>query len=75
LWAASDKQVEKLVKSLSSYDAAVAAHAAFLFQSSGGDLDSQELKLALEKSSAPARVGFQRYYAAWRECQLARAGK
>lgn len=75
LWAASDKQLDKLVTSLAGYDAAVAAHAFFLFQSGGGDLESSDLKAALDASPEAVRRGFGQFYAAWRKCQLARAGK
>jgi hypothetical protein len=75
LWAASDKRLNKLVKNLADYDAAVAAHAFFLYQSGGGDLESSELKTALQASPEQVRQGFQQYYAAWRRCELARAAK
>jgi hypothetical protein len=75
LWSASDKQIDKLLKDLADYDAATAAHAFFLYQSSGGDLESSELKAAMDRSPGHVRKGFGQYYAAWRKCQLARAGK
>jgi hypothetical protein len=75
LWAGSDKQLEKLLKSLTGYDAAVAAHAFFLYQSGGGDLESNDLKVLLDASPEAVRRGFGQHYAAWRKCQLSRAGK
>jgi hypothetical protein len=75
LWTDSEKQVDRLVKNLATYDAAVAAHAAHLYHASGGDLDSAELKTALAASTPNVREGFRDYYAAWRESQLARAEK
>lgn len=75
LWAASDKQLAPLAKRLDGHDAAIAAHAFYLFQSNGGDLESDELNALLQTSGDNVRSGFQQYYAAWRECQLARAGQ
>lgn len=75
LWATSGKQLDRLLKGLAAYDAATAAHAFFLYQSGGGDLESSELKATLEASPDHVRQGFGLYYAAWRKGQLARAGK
>jgi hypothetical protein len=75
LWSAADKQIGKLVPLLAKYDAAVASQAFFLYQFSGGDLEDAKLKDALAASPRPVRDGFQAFYAAWRECELARAGK
>jgi hypothetical protein len=73
LWAAAAKQPGPLLKSLADYDAAVAAQAFHLYQTSGGDLESDNLKTDLDRSPAAVRSGFRQYYAAWRKCELARA--
>jgi hypothetical protein len=75
LWKDADKDPGKLIKSLASYDAAVDAHALHLYQAGGGDLDAEELKTVLPASPEGVRKGFHNYYAAWRECELARASK
>lgn len=75
LWAAADEKPDELIKNLTDYDAATAAHGFFLYHSSGGDLESSDLKAALKDAPDHVRNGFGRYFAAWRKCRLARIEK
>jgi len=75
LWNSCDKEIGKAIENLAAYDAAVVAHTLHLYRTAGGDLDAKELKAAIEKGPEQVRKGFRDYYAAWRECELARAAK
>jgi hypothetical protein len=75
LVAEADGDFAKLLTSLADYDRAVAAQAAHLWQSSGESLLSDSIQAALKQATPETRAGFQTYLEAWRENQLARAGK
>jgi hypothetical protein len=62
----------KLLESLSTYDRAVAAQAAHLWQSSGSSLLSDEIQTQLKTAAPETQAGFQAYLDAWRETQIAR---
>jgi hypothetical protein len=66
---------EKLTAALAPYDAAVAAQAGQLYRMAGGSFDEKLLEQAL--SSAPPHVakGIRTYWQAWRENELAQAGR
>ena len=63
----------KLVASLSGYDEAVAAQAAYLVQAAGTSLQSEPLISSLKTGTPATRSGFQAYAEAWRENEIARA--
>jgi hypothetical protein len=65
----------KLLTALADYDRAVAIQAAHLWQSSGESLLSESAQATLKQASTETQAGFQEYLNAWRENQLARAGK
>lgn len=71
-WQESDKDVARLIDSLGHDDAAIAAHAAHLYHTSGGDLSADGLQQALKAAAPAVRDGFRAYATAWRECELAR---
>ena len=72
LVAASDKDVNKLIESLSMYDEAVASQAAHLLRTSGLSLQSELLLAALKSASPATQAGFRAYAEAWRENEIAR---
>jgi hypothetical protein len=65
----------KLLKALADYDQAVAIQAAHLWQSAGNSLLSESVSAALKQAAPETQAGFQTNLEAWRENQLARAGK
>jgi hypothetical protein len=73
--AESHGDFAKLLKSLSTYDRAVAAQAARLWQQSGESLLSESIQSQLKAASPETQAGFQAYLEAWRETQMARAGE
>lgn len=74
LVAAADGDLARLLVSLQSYDRAVAAQAAHLWQTDGEPLLADEAQAALSQAAAETRAGFREYLEAWRENQIARAG-
>jgi len=64
---------EKLVQALGAYDEAVAAQAAALLQAGGVSVGSREVRDAARKVGAHVERGFQTYWEAWRESQIARS--
>ncbi len=72
LVAASDKDVTKLIESLSMYDEAVVSQAAHLLRASGLSLQSQPLLTALKTASPATQAGFGAYAEACRENEIAR---
>lgn len=75
LFAAANGDLAALVAELHDYDAATAAHAAHLFASNGGSLDSVEIRTILGEASEAVRDGFQEYQKARRENDIARIGQ
>jgi hypothetical protein len=71
--AGSQGDFVKLLKSLSTYDRAIAAQAAHLWQQSEESLLSDSIQSQLKAASPETQAGFQAYLQAWRETQLARA--
>jgi hypothetical protein len=69
--AKSQGNLAKLVELLAEYDAATAAQAAFLSQSSGRSLVDPGVQKTLNHSAEPVKLGFQNYITAWRESQIA----
>ncbi len=64
-----------LLKALSNYDQATAAQAANLWQTAGNSLLSEATSTALRQAAPATQAGFQTYLNAWRENQIARAGR
>ena len=69
----SGNDFTQLVASLSTYDRAIAAQAAHLYQSTGPSLLDDDAQDVLRSAPEPVRLGFQDYVDAWRESQAARA--
>ncbi|MGH7199034.1 MAG: hypothetical protein ACREJB_00405, partial [Planctomycetaceae bacterium] len=67
----ADGELPALLALLANSDAAVAAHAAFLYHSAGGSLTSAETQSALKTATPAVREGFRAYFEAWRETQAA----
>jgi hypothetical protein len=65
----------KLVGALAEYDEAVAAQAAGLLQARGVSAGEAGVRDAARKAGAQVARGFQAYWEAWRESQVARAGR
>jgi hypothetical protein len=68
-----DGDVPKIVPALAEYDEAVAAQAAGLLQARGVNIGSAEIRDSAQKAGPHVRRGFDTFFAAWRECQLARS--
>lgn len=66
------EDLSRLLKRLASYDEAVAAQAANLWQERGRPLTSGEVTDILRQASPPVRRGFHAFLEAWRESQIAR---
>jgi hypothetical protein len=62
----------KLIASLADFDQSVASQAAHLYQTSGGNLLSDESQRILASASDSTQEGVRRYLDAWRENQMAR---
>ncbi|MBW3542440.1 MAG: CehA/McbA family metallohydrolase, partial [Planctomycetes bacterium] len=60
----SQGEPAKLLPALASYDEAVAAHAAWLYQRKGGDFTSPELREALKTAAPHIRAGFDAAFTA-----------
>lgn len=71
--ADADGNVATVLKSLADYDAAVAAQSADILQSAGAMLISPPMQKQIRSAPTAARVGFEKYVAAWRRNQVARA--
>jgi hypothetical protein len=71
--ADSGGDLAKLLASLAPYDAAVAAQAAHLWVAGGKSLTDEQTTLALKTARPAVAEGFQRYWQARREQQLASA--
>ncbi len=67
----SQGDLTKLLSDLADYDAAVAAQAAHLYQSSGNSWLSAEAQQALKRASDKTQTGIRNYIDAWRANQLA----
>jgi hypothetical protein len=65
--------MSKLVQELGRYDEAVAAQAASLLQAQGVSVVDPQIMAAAKKAGAQVARGFQEYFEAWRQCQLARS--
>jgi hypothetical protein len=65
-------ELPKLLAALSDYDAAVAAHAAYLQHQAGMSLTSEATQAAWRQASPATRAGFQTYLEAWRNGEVAR---
>lgn len=63
-----------VLKSLADYDSAIAAQCADILQSSGTMLINPASQKLIRSAPKPARAGFEKYVAAWRRNQVARAG-
>jgi hypothetical protein len=74
-WDAADGDLGRLVERLAAFDAAAAAQAAGLYHAAGGDLQSREFQNAMTSGPELVRSGFQSYFAAWRDTELARRGQ
>jgi hypothetical protein len=66
VFTASKGNFDVGLKLLQEYDAAVAAQAAHLYQSSGTSLANQANQKKVNASSAAVKTGFRRYLEAWR---------
>jgi hypothetical protein len=71
-WAAAEGDLERLVKQLAPYDAATASQAAAIYQAEGGDPLAREFQSAMTSGPDAVRSGFQAYFGAWRDTELAR---
>jgi hypothetical protein len=71
----SVEPVPKLVQALAGYDEAVAIQAASLLQARGVSIMAPEIMAAAKKAGPQVERGFQAYFEAWRQCQLARSQK
>jgi hypothetical protein len=67
----SDGDLVRLMELLAEFDEAVAAQAAHLFRTSGGDLRSSAAQTAIEQAAPAAKAGIQRYLDAWRKSEIA----
>ncbi|HET6425697.1 MAG TPA: CehA/McbA family metallohydrolase, partial [Planctomycetaceae bacterium] len=72
LFADHRADLKKLITALDSYDAAVAAHVAYLQHQSGVSPTDPEIQAAWRAAAPAARQGFQDYVEAWRQCEIAR---
>ena len=73
--ANSSGELDKLVKALEPYDAAVAAQAAHGFVVSGGALDLQQIDRIASTAKPATTEGFHTWWKAWRDQQLTQAAK
>ncbi len=71
----ADGDFQQLLTSLADYDRATATQAAHLWQSAGEDLLSDSIQNTLRRAGEETQAGFQTYLEAWRENQMARAGR
>ena len=62
-----------MLKSLADYDSAIAAQCADILQSSGTMLINPASQKLIRSAPKTARAGFEKYVAAWRRNQVARA--
>jgi hypothetical protein len=62
----------KLLAALSDYDAAVAAHVAYLQHQAGMPLTSESTQAVWREASPATRTGFQTYLEAWRNGEVTR---
>ena len=67
-------EIAAVLSRLSKFDSAIAAQCADILQSSGTMLISADMQKLIRSSPKPGRVGFEKYVAAWRRNQVARAG-
>jgi hypothetical protein len=65
----------KVLTRLSEFDSAIAAQCADILQNSGTMLISPPQQKLIRSAPQPARAGFEKYVAAWRRNQVARAGE
>ncbi len=67
------KDVPNWIQALAEYDEAVAVQAATRMQAQGIALQTPEVATAIRKAGPHVERGFQQYFEAWRECQIARS--
>jgi hypothetical protein len=69
------KQLPKVLAALGNHDEAVAAQAAGLLQAQGVAVHEPETLASARKAGPQVERGFQAYFEAWRQSQLARSEK
>jgi hypothetical protein len=67
------KNVPELIKALGGYDEAVAVHAASLLHGQGVSVLEPAILVDARKVGAQVESGFQLYFEAWRQCEVARS--
>jgi hypothetical protein len=67
-----ENQLPQLIEELARYDEAVAVQVASVLHARGVSLQDQEIVPAARKAGPQVENGFQAYFEAWRQCQLAR---
>jgi hypothetical protein len=67
------KQLPKLWERMSRYDEAVAVQVAALLHAQGVSVQAAEVLAAAKKAGPQVERGFQVYFEAWRQCQVARS--
>lgn len=72
VFTAAQGRLDDLIDRLAAYDAATATQAAALYHAAGGDLRSAGFQKGMTSGPEPVQSGFQRYFAAWRDTELAR---
>jgi hypothetical protein len=69
---AHGKQLPALIQALAGYDEAVAVHAAGLLHAQGVSVLEPATLAPAKKAGPQVESGFQAYFEAWRQCQIAR---
>ncbi|HEY8503459.1 MAG TPA: CehA/McbA family metallohydrolase, partial [Gemmataceae bacterium] len=67
------KDTAALIRELADYDGAVAAQAAGLLQARGVSVQDPEVRAAAAKAGGQVARGFQVFFEAWRESEIARS--
>lgn len=75
IWSNEAGDFKEVVHRLSDYDSATATQVAALYHAAGGDLRSDEFQDAMTNESEIVQSGFGKYFAAWRDNQVAGAGR
>lgn len=75
MFAETGGDLSKLAQALQPFDAAVSTHAAQLYRTGGENLRGEEYERIMKSAPPHVAAGFQTYWLAWRDNELARASR